>query len=548
MLSNKKSPFLPQLTLLFLAILLALGCAVPQKPQGGPKDVTPPKLLKATPVNETRNFSAKQITLEFDEYFRLVNQYQEINISPAQEKAPEVKIKGKNLVIDLKDTLLKETTYVINFGKAIADVNEGNTVKNFTYVFSTGNQIDSLKISGTVIDNLTLKKEKDVTVMLFPLSQDSLLFGKKKPSIYATTDTSGTFSLTNLHEGEYKLYALKETTGNKIYDNDDELIAFPGKTIRLTKDTANIKLSLFKQTPVKFRIVDRRFDITGKLFLSFNKSLAKPSLKIIDPVAFDAQKFVEFTKTLDSAYLYLRTTDYDSLKVAVLDNDIPIDTAIFRKPRKEAFKSPLTIVTSADIGNLLKPGTDLQIYTSTPITNRLPSLITLKENDTYVTNYTFIEDKTDGKHLSIRYNWKPNATYLLTFAEGALTGYFGEKNNNSPKRFKLDKPDNYSTLALKVTLPDTGRYYVVELLNEKGDATLRSDQVTKNTLLTYKNYPTGKYNVRVVYDTNRNGKWDTGSLKENSQPENIWVKPNMILLRPNYEPTEDLDIPKESTP
>ena len=146
---------------------MAAGCAVPQKPQGGPRDVAPPKLLKATPANLTRNFSAKQIQLEFDEYYKLSNQYQEINITPVQEKQPEYKIKGKTLVINLNDTLQQETTYVINFGKAITDVNESNVLNNFTYVFSTGNQIDSLKISGTVTNNTTLLKEKDVTVMLF---------------------------------------------------------------------------------------------------------------------------------------------------------------------------------------------------------------------------------------------------------------------------------------------------------------------------------------------------------------------------------------------
>ncbi len=548
MLLNKKSPFLTPLTPLFLAILLAWGCAVPQKPQGGPKDVTSPKLLKATPANQSRNFSAKQIVLEFDEYFRLVNQYQEINISPAQETPPEYKIKGKNLVITLKDTLLKETTYVINFGKSIGDANEGNTLNNFTYVFSTGNQIDSLKISGTVINNQTLEKEKDVTVMLFTLKQDSLLFGKKKPTIFATTDTSGKFSLSNLHSGKYKLYAIKESAGNKVYDNDNELIAFPGKVINLTKDTADIKLSLFKQVPPNFRIIDHRFDPTGKIFLSFNKPLAKPSLKIIEPANLDAQKFVEFTKTLDSAYLYMRTTDYDSLKVAVLDNNIPIDTTTFRKGRKEVFKSPLVIKTSADLGNVLKPGTDLQIYTSTPVTNIFPSLISLKENDAFVTNYTLLKDTGDAKHLSLRYRWKPNATYLLTFTEGALLGFFNEKNSNSPKRFKIDKIDNYTQLTLKVTLPDTGRSYIVELLNERGDATLRADRITKNTSLVYKNFSVGKYNVRVVYDTNRNGKWDTGSLKENRQPENIWVHPKMMILRPNFESEDTVDIPKEPAP
>ncbi len=547
MLLNKKSPFLIPLTLLFLAILMAIGCAVPQKPQGGPKDETPPKLLKASPVNETRNFAAKKIILQFDEYYRLVNQYQEITSSPVLEKT-EFKMRGKNLEIEIKDSLLKETTYAINFGKAIADVNEGNALTNFKYVFSTGSQIDSLKISGTVVNNLTLQKEKDVMVMLIPLKQDSLIFGKKKPGIYATTDTSGAFSLTNLHEGQYKLYALKEVVSNKIFDDDNEFIGFPGKVINLTKDTSNIKLQLFKQIPQNFRLIDHRFDPSGKIFLSFNKSLANPSLKIIDPVALDAQKLVEFTKTRDTAYLYMRTLDFDTLKVAILDNNIALDTTTLGKARKETFKAPLTIITSADIGNLLKPGTDLQIYASSPITGRLPSLISLKENDTYVTNYTLVEDPTDAKHLTLRYRWKDNATYLLTFSEGALTGFFGEKNPNSPKRFKLNKPDNYSGMLLKVTLPDTGRSYIVELLNEKGDVTLRSDIITKSTTLEYKNIPVGKYKVRVVYDANRNGKWDTGNIKESRQPENIWLHPKTMILRPNFEVGEDAVVPNESNP
>ncbi|RYZ98726.1 MAG: hypothetical protein EOP47_18615 [Sphingobacteriaceae bacterium] len=547
MLLNKKSSFFTLLVPTILAILMVSGCAVPQKPQGGPKDETPPKLLKATPANETRNFTAKKIVLQFDEYYRLVNQYQEITSSPVLEKT-EFKMKGKNLEIDIKDELLNETTYAINFGKAIADVNEGNPLKNFKYVFSTGSQIDSLKISGTVVNNLTLEKEKDVTVMLIPLKQDSIIFGKKKPSIYATTDTSGTFSLTNLHEGDYKLYALKESAGNKIFDNDNELLGFPGKTIHLTKDTTDIKLQLFKQIPQNFRVVDRRFELSGKIFISFNKSLANPTLKIIDPVGLDAQKLVEFTKTRDTAYLYLRSMDFDSLKVAVLDNNIALDTTKLQKDRKETFKAPLIITTSADVGNILKPGTDLQIYASSPISGRLPSLISLKENDAYINNYTIVEDPNDAKHLILRYRWRENVTYLLTFSEGALTGFFGEKNLNSPKRFKVDKPDNYSGMRLKVMLPDTGRAYVIELLNEKADATLRSDIIKKNTTIEYKNIPIGKYKVRVVYDTNRNGKWDTGSIKENRQPENIWVHPKTMILRPNFEVGEEAVVPKDATP
>ncbi|RYZ97258.1 MAG: hypothetical protein EOP47_22135, partial [Sphingobacteriaceae bacterium] len=168
-------------------------------------------------------------------FYKLTNQYQEISISPAQEKLPEYKVRKRNLIIDFKDSLQKNTTYVINFGKAIVDVNEANAMKNFTYVFSTGPHIDSLSITGTVTNTQTLEKEKDVTVMLFPLNKDSLFYKKKKPSIFATTDSSGNFSLNNLREDKYTIYALKEASPNKLYDNETELIAFIKDTILRSK-------------------------------------------------------------------------------------------------------------------------------------------------------------------------------------------------------------------------------------------------------------------------------------------------------------------------
>ena len=272
---NQRSAFLPGKLLVFFTALILFGCASMQKPQGGPKDRTPPKLLKSTPPNMTRNFSAKQIRLDFDEYFKLTNQTQEITLSPAMDKPPIFKTSKKTLVVDFKDTLQKNTTYVINFGKSIADLNEGNVLNNFTYVFSTGPHIDSLSVSGNVQNLLSQEKEKDATVMLFPLNKDTL-WAKKKPTIFAVTDSSGNFSLNNLHDGDYRIYALKEKTPNRIYDKDDELVAFQTATIHLKRDTANINLNLFKQEPEKFRLTDRRFDADGKMFFVFNKPLENP--------------------------------------------------------------------------------------------------------------------------------------------------------------------------------------------------------------------------------------------------------------------------------
>ena len=542
---NKRAAFLlPKITLFYVAFLL-FGCANRQPPGGGPRDHDPPKLLKATPPNMTRNFKAKEIVLEFDEFFKLNNAYTEISMSPAPAKLPEYKVRKKNIVIDLKDSLEKNTTYVINFGKAIADVNEGNVLKNFTYVFATGSHIDSLSISGKVINTLTQEREKDATVMLFTLKQDSLLFGKKKPSIYATTDSAGNFTLGNLHADNYRIYALKEISPNKIYDNDKELIAFNKKVIHLTKDTSDIQLKLFKAEPDKFRLLDRRFDPDGKMFFSFNKSLNNPSLKIIYPPDYDKYKIVDISKTKDTATLFMRNMDFDSIRVVFSDNNKPIDTTYLRKAKKESFKRTLSFQLNLSTDFKLKPGSDLTLTTTYPIESFDPALISLKEDSTDVTNFTLQRDTANTRLFTLKYRWKQISGYTLLFNEGAFTDVYGEKNKRlPPRRFQVDKPENYSLLTLSVTVPDTGKSYIVELLNDQKKL-LRSDVIHKNTSIAYKNFLTGKYGVRVIYDDNNNGKWDSGNVKQKLQPENIWVNETLITLRPNWEQVTPIAIPKE---
>ena len=543
---NPKSAFFYKISFLFLVILVLCGCAAMQRPTGGPRDLSPPKLLKATPENMTRNFSAKSIKLDFDEFFKLQNTYQEISISPAMEKLPEYKSSKKSLIIDFKDTLLKNTTYVINFGKAIADNNESNVLKNFTYVFSTGSHIDSLSISGTVINSTTQEKEKDATVMLFSIKQDSLLFGKKKPTIYTTTDSSGNFSLNNLREDTYRIYALKEASPDKIYNNDEEFIGFLKKPVKVDKDTSNLQLKLFKQIPDKFRLLSqRRFDPDGKITFIFNKRLVKPSLKILYPPALDNQKIVEISNTKDTAQLFLRNMDFDSLRVALFDNNKPLDSVNILKGRKESFTRAIGFKYNLNRDNKLRPGSDLAITANFPIESFNPSLVNLKEDSVELTNLVLEKDTANTKMVYLRNRFRANSKYELIFNEGAFTDIYGDKNQRTGIKFQGDKPENYSLLTIKVNVPDNNKSYVVELLNEQKNV-LRSDIVTKNTTLVYKNYLTGKYNFRVIYDDNRNGLWDSGNVKRKTYPENIWLSEKEINLRPNWDAEETLDIPKET--
>jgi hypothetical protein len=543
---NKKLLFFLQISLVLTAFLFVTGCANIQRPMGGPRDRTPPKLLKATPLNQTRNFSAKQIQLDFDEYFKLSNEYTEITVTPNMEKMPEYNIKSKSLVIKLKDTLAKNTTYVINFGKAIADVNEGNILKNFTYVFSTGAHIDSLSISGNVTNTLTQTKEKDVTVLLFPLRLDSL-FGKKKPAIYATTDSSGNFKLGNLHGGDYKIYALKEATVNKIYDNDAELIAFQKNTIHLGKDTADIHLNLFKQIPAKLKIIDKRIDQDGKLFFTFNKSIPDAGVKIYD-ADLNAQKIVDFRKTADTAQIYLTNMAFDSVKVSFLSAGKPLDTIVLHKRKNETYKRTIQLKYNLSIEEKLKPGTDLMVTANYPIQSIDQSRIILIEDTVDAGDIRLIRDPINPKLFTVKYPWKPGKKYALTFNLGSFTDIYGDRSPLLKKALQLDKPENYSLLTLKVALPDTGNHYVVQLLNADDGGIIHSDPISKSGFIRYKDYPIGKYGVRVVYDTNNNGKWDTGDLKAKTYPENIWYLKKNITLRPNFDIDEDVIVPKEPTP
>jgi len=541
---NKKSLFFYTFLSLTTFFFLLSGCANIQRPMGGPKDVTPPRLLKATPSNMSRNFKAKIIQLDFDEYFKLANQYTEISMSPAQDKPPEYKIKSKSLVIVLKDTLQKNTTYVINFGKAIADVNEGNVLKNFTYVFSTGPHIDSLSVSGTVTNTLTQKKEKDVTVMLFPVEKDSLYFGKKKPAIFTSTDTAGNFSLNNLHDGDYRIYALEEKTPDRIYNKDDELIAFQKQPVHLYADTSGIQLNLFQAEPTKFHLAIRKFDQDGKLFFVFNKHLNNPSVKIIYPPALNDQKIVEFSPTKDTANIYLKNMDFDSIRVAFFDDNKPLDSASLLKGRKESFSKNYAFRLNISNTNKLKPTSDLMVIASYPIANYDPSQITLYEDSVAVNNLNIIKDTTNIKRYIIKYKWKQDSRYIFVADEGAFTFINGDKNKKYQKPFLIDKIENYSTLTLKVTVPDTSKQYLVEVYQDANHI-IQTDKITKNTSIVYKNFLTGKYSFKVVYDDNHNGRWDSGDVKLKRYPENIWVDPIQITLRPNWDAEEKLDIPKE---
>lgn len=523
-------------------LLLFFGCASIQTPQGGPKDTTPPKVLNMTPKNQTRNFNAKKIVIEFDEYFNLKDEFKEFSISPDQEKAPELKKRGKKLEINLLDSLEKNTTYTLNFGKSVADVNEGNVVKNLSYVFSTGPEIDSLSIGGKVINSLTDEPEKDVTVFILPLERDTI-FGKKRPSIYTTTDSAGTYKLNNLRKGTYKVYALKESSGggDKIYQQISDEIGFIKEPVVIDKNIENIDLQTFKELAPEFRVLERKLNNDGTILLTFNQHLKSPKITITEPTNLDIGKKVYFNKTNDTTKIWLNDMGFDSVKVAIQDQGKLLQTLNFTRGKKDTYTRDVTIADNLQ-GGKLNPYQQLTLTFPFPITAADAAKITLLEDSVKRTTFDVVKDSVDFLKYYIKYPWKNKRTYDLKLGAGAFTAIFNAKNKEVNKRFTLESADSYTTLVLNVTVPDSSKRYVVQFLNEKKDI-IKSFPISKNEKITFSKYPAGKYMLRVIYDANKNGIWDTGNVKEGYQPEKVWYLKALMDLKPNWEREDPLVIP-----
>lgn len=531
---------------LIFAFFLAgaiLSCASIQQPQGGPRDEAPPKVTKMTPKNMTTNFKAKTVVIEFDEYIKLQDQFKEFSISPETSLPPILKANLKKLEIEFKDTLETNTTYTLNFGKSIADINESNALKNFTYVFSTGPQLDSLSIAGKVTNSLTGEPELEALAFILPINRDTLI-GKGKPSIYTLTDSSGNFQLNNLKEGSYIAYALKEKGGDKIYQQPTDEIGFYSDTIFLKKNIKNVNIQVFKEEARVFRLLDRKLNNDGSISFSFNQKLRNPEITVVDPPNLNDSKIMEFNKYNDSLKVWLADLSFDSVKFDIKDEGKILQTINITRGKKETYTRKLELGDNTT-ANVLNPNKPLLLKFNLPVEKLDISKISLLEDSIPRTNFTLTKDTGSVLSYTLKYPWKSKRKYDLKFAEGAATAIFNTVNKPIVKSFQVASIDDYGTLILGVKLPDSakGRQYILEIVDEKKNV-INSVGIKADTTVTLSNYKSGKYNARIVYDDNKNGVWNTGDILQKQQPEKIWYEPKELSIRANWDRKEVITIPQ----
>jgi uncharacterized protein (DUF2141 family) len=523
------------LSILFLGLtLLAFWqCARRGSPTGGPKDVTPPVLLKTEPKNLSTNFDSEKIRLYFDEYIKLQDVQNQLIVSPPLKNIPEIKPLGgpsKFIEITLKDTLRENTTYTINFGQSIVDNNEGNPNSFLTYVFSTGDIIDSLSLSGVVKDAFNRDPDQFVSVMLYEIDSiynDSTIY-KYPPNYLANTgDSVPFFQLRNLKAGQYKVFAVKDEGKNYVFNQRADKIGFLEDTITLPTDTL-LLLNLFKEIPdyassvpsyvAKNRIL---FGYTG----NGDSIKIKPLTQLPDSVRTTVRK----ERDKDSLNYWLTPTDLDSIVFTVSNEQFKVLDTFTVKTRKLPLDSlKLTPSHSSKINF----EDQFHIAASTPLVKVDTSFIQIMDKDSLILAFKARLDSIENQ-VAMDFELLEEQRYHLTFLPGAFEDFFGMQNDTLNVRLSTDKFTDLGNMNLTVG-GDVHYPIIVQLTDDKGK--LQREQIGNDPApFAFKNLNPGKYGIRVIFDENQNGKWDTGNYLKKIQPERISYFPDIIEVRANWE-------------
>ena len=596
-----------------MSLLLALAlvaCASIGTPDGGPYDEEPPVLLKATPVLNATGVSVAKITLEFDENVTLENAFENVVVSPPQLQMPEIKYSGKKIMVELFDTLKPNTTYSVDFGNAIVDNNERNPYENFAYVFSTGDAVDTLAVSGVVLNAADLEPIKGMIVGLHSCLDDSA-FTKLPFERVSRTDSRGRFTIKGIAPGKYRVYALSDANQNYLFDQKSEAVAWLPTVIEphaapavrpdtiwrdsVTIDTIryinytrfmpdDLVLRVFKEDFMSQYLVKQTRDQHNKLALFFaapNNTL--PRLEGLDFDLTDAY-ILEKSARMDTLVYWLKDSmlyrnDTLALKLTyrVVDeagDSIDRNDTLFvsAKRRWEAVLKQQQKKHEEDMKNFMRKAKNSPDYDEenppvyVPKTKVLPVRfsgsnsmdlnavcrftfeepllsvdaskisVALKVDTLWVpVDMVFRQDSTNIRRYEMFAEWRPEETYMVTADSAAFKGLYGGVSEKFTREMTFKSLDEYAVLYVNIAgVRNNG---ILQLLDARENVVM--EQKTENGHCTFYFIKPGTYYMRLIFDANGNGKWDTGDFEKGIQPEHVSYYHHALDLRALFEYTQD---------
>lgn len=505
----------------FLALVF-INCANKGRPEGGPKDITPPAIVKSTPENYTTNFTGNEIEIEFDEFIKIKDIRKQLIISPPMTWDPDITPLGnasKVIKIKINDTLQPNTTYAFNFGNSITDNNEGNPFPFYRYVLSTGDYIDSLSVSGQIIDATKRAPDTFVSVGLYEVDStftDSIIYKEVPKYITNTLDSLTTFTIENVRAGKYMLIALKDENGDNKFQQKSDQIAFHNNFIEVSTDSLYYTLKLFSEE-LDFKAVRPRLMSGEKIAFGYEGDYRDMKIKILSDVPEDfVHRITKDEKTDSLYYWYKPRLEVDSLIFKVSH---PSFEKEFTARISEQERDSLTIKASPS--GTIEKDQSFNISGSIPFVAFDASKVSIMDKDSTNVDFTTKYDSITNTY-ALDFDRTQDNNYKVQILPEAFEGFFEGKNDTLNYSLKI-KPNSES--HLRVILENAVYPVIVQLTDKDGKVKLeRYSTEPKN--IDFLNIEPGKYFLQVVFDTNGNGKYDPGNYLKKIQPERISYGPD----------------------
>lgn len=573
-------------TIIIFAAIMLVRCANIVTPNGGPKDEKPPVVTESSPSNNSTNFKGRTVHITFDEFITLDNPANNILISPPMKKKPIFRTNGKTLIIRFEEPLKPETTYSIYFGKAIKDLHEGNIFKNYAFVFSTGDKIDTLSLKGKVISASTLSPVDGFYVGLYTDDNDTLQLDSLpyyvKPNYITTTNKDGQFSFSGLADKEFLIFALKDNNFNQIFDQPNEEIAFYPDLVRpyyidnqvvndtlandsisdtitqkeivpniVKADYPNYELFSFVQEDSVQKIFKKELVENGLLRFVFRYPATNINIRTLEELP-DTFNIIPVHSTRHDTILWYFTPNKDSLWICI-DNGLNIcDTTHYSlKPRTSLTKrkkkqaedklKPLSVKNNIK-NNKLKPEQQLILTFDEPIVriDNTDSIIFIENQDTLYNCLQFEKCDEYGLKYMINNKFTIENKYQIIIPDSVFYGIRGVTNTMTRLNFSMAEESQFGNIYITVEVPENVPQLIVELTTDK-DKLIDKQIITKTQELAFEYLDPGLYKLKATVDLDANGVWSPGNFNKWLQPEKIVFYKGTLDVRANWD--IDLDEP-----
>lgn len=565
-----------------LIIILVAACAKVSSPSGGKRDRIPPAVVESTPVNGAVNFSGQEVVIEFNEFLTLDNINEKFMVSPPMKRKPKVFLRGKSVHIEYEDKLKDSTTYTFYFLDAIRDLNEGNIIDNYQFVFSTGSYIDSLSVTGNAYNSLNLEVPEKSTVLMYSDLSDSAVI-KDIPSYLSRIEPNGYFRIDNVREGTYRLYAIKDDDNSKNYNRIEEPFAFIDSVITVTPehnyipyppDTAGVTKALLKpedlpvltgeHTLIMFTglkkshyLLKSSRDLKYKLLFILSMPPDTMKTQIAIPDADSTHYMVERSRNDDTISVWLTDSILYNQKQILTLFTFPFTDTLgitgyqtdsirmnFTQPRGKSTKTPRPKLTVGNniSGSNLKPGRKLVFHSETPLkdpdTTRI-RLYELEEKGRKSLKFNFQRDSMTLTRLTLDADLSEDKQYLFIADSASFSNIFGEVADSSAIRFSVKPAESYSKLIMN--MKNVSGTCIIQLLT-KEEKLVSQKKTDKDGKLEFPLLDPGTYRLRAIYDLNGDGQWTTGDFILHRQPEPVTYYRDELEIKEGWEVNQDWDL------